>query len=64
MAMNDELAGPGGTGPDRAILRKLTAAGVARRRGLVATSVVGSGDQAIDLVLELAYRATAEETLA
>ena len=64
VAMNDELAGPGGTGPDRAILRKLTAAGVARRRGLVATSVVGSGDQAIDLVLELAYRATAEETLA
>lgn len=64
LAMNDELAGPGGTGPERAILRKLTAAGVARRRGLVATSVVGSGEASIDLALELAYRATAEETLA
>ena len=63
MPMNDELAGPGGTGPGRAILRRLTAAGVARRRGLVATSVVGSGDEAIDLVLEIVYRATAEETL-
>ena len=63
VAMNDELAGPGGTGPARAILRRLTAAGAARRRGLVATSVVGSGDEAIDLALEIAYRATAEETL-
>jgi hypothetical protein len=63
VAMNDELAGPGGTGPRRAILRRLTAAGAARRRGLVATSVVGSGEQAIDLALEIAYRATAEETL-
>ena len=63
IAMNDELAGPGGTGPARAILRRLTAAGAARRRGLVATSVVGSGDGAIDLALEIAYRATSEETL-
>lgn len=63
VAMNDELAGPAGTGPKRAILRRLTAAGAARRRGLVATSVVGSNDRAIDLALELAYRATAEETL-
>ena len=63
VAMNDELAGPGGTGPARAILRRLTAAGAARRRGLVATSVVGTGDEAIDLALEIAYRATAEETL-
>ena len=63
VAMNDELAGPAGTGPKRAILRRLTGAGAARRRGLVATSVVGSDDRAIDLALELAYRATNEETL-
>lgn len=56
LAMNDEIFGPDGSGPERSILRRLTSAGVARRRGMVASSVVGGGRSAIDVALEAVYR--------
>jgi hypothetical protein len=55
MRMNDELGSESPIKPEPAILRKTTAATVARRRGLRATTVVGRGDDddAVDVGLDL-----------
>ncbi|MGK2954140.1 MAG: hypothetical protein ACSLFI_00480 [Solirubrobacterales bacterium] len=53
MKMNDELGSESPIKPEPAILRTTTAATIARRRGLRATTVVGSGDDAVDVGLDL-----------
>ena len=47
--------------PEAAILRRTTTALIARRRGLRATTVVGRGDKASGLALDLVERAFEEE---
>ncbi len=53
MKMNSEMASESPIEPEPAILRTTTAATIARRRGLRATSVVGSSDDAVDVGLDL-----------
>ncbi len=53
MKMNDEMGSESPIKPEPAILRKTTAATIARRRGLRSTTVVGSGDDAVDVGLDL-----------
>ena len=56
LTMNDEVFGPDGRVPERSILRRLTSAGVARRRGMIASTVIGGGRTAVDVALEAVYR--------
>lgn len=58
MKMNDELGSESPIKPEPAILRKTTAATVARRRGMRSTTVVGSGDDAVDVGLDLIDNST------
>lgn len=58
LTMNDEMFGPEESGPERSILRRLTSAGIARRRGMIASSIVGGGRSAVDVALEAVYRAS------
>lgn len=51
--MNNELGKASPIRPEAAILRLTTGATIARRRGLRATTVVGSGDDAVDVGLDL-----------
>ena len=51
--MNNELGKASPIKPEPAILRSTTGATIARRRGLRATTVVGSGDDAVDVGLDL-----------
>lgn len=53
LKMNDEMGSESPIKPEPAILRTTTAATIARRRGLRATTVVGSGDDAVDVGLDL-----------
>ncbi|HTU15815.1 MAG TPA: hypothetical protein VMF31_11525 [Solirubrobacterales bacterium] len=53
MRMNDEVGKTSPIKPEPAILRTTTAATIARRRGIRATTVVGSGDDAVDVGLDL-----------
>lgn len=53
MKMNDEMGSDSPIKPEPAILRSTTAATIARRRGLRSTTVVGSGDDAVDVGLDL-----------
>ncbi|MBK5232389.1 MAG: hypothetical protein JJE13_05340 [Thermoleophilia bacterium] len=53
MKMNDEMGSESPIKPEPAILRTTTAATIARRRGLRSTTVVGSGDDAVDVGLDL-----------
>ncbi|MDQ2700321.1 MAG: hypothetical protein M3Y23_03225 [Actinomycetota bacterium] len=64
LRMNDELGAKSPIKPEPAILRKTTAATEARRRGLRATSVVGSGDDAIDVGLDVIENTHPEENRA
>ena len=57
LTMNDEIFGPNDSGTERSILRRLTSAGVARRRGMIASSVIGGGRSSVDLALDAIYRA-------
>ena len=57
--MSDELGSESPLKPKRAILRKTTAALVARRRGLRATTVVGQGETATDLGIDVIEEAFA-----
>lgn len=51
--MNYEAGKASPIKPERAILRNITGATVARRRGIRAATVVGSGDDAVDVGLDL-----------
>ena len=51
--MNDEAGKASPIKPEPAILRTITGATIARRRGIRATTVVGSGDDAVDVGLDL-----------
>lgn len=53
LKMNDEVGKASPIKPKPAILRSITAATIARRRGIRATTVVGSGDDAVDVGLDL-----------
>jgi len=53
MKMNYEAGKASPIKPEPAILRSITAATIARRRGIRATTVVGSGDDAVDVGLDL-----------
>ena len=53
MKMNDEMVSESPIKPEPAILRSTTAATIARRRGIRSTTVVGSGDDAVDVGLDL-----------
>ncbi len=59
LRMSDELGSESPLKPKRAILRKTTAALVARRRGLRATTVVGQGETATDLGIDVIEEAFA-----
>lgn len=58
LVMDDELAPDGRSSPRRAILRRLTAAGVARRRGMRGCSLIGTDDSVVDLALDVIGKAT------
>ncbi len=51
--MNDEVGKASPIKPEPAILRTITGATIARRRGIRATTVVGNGDDAVDVGLDL-----------
>lgn len=57
LTMNDEIFGVNEPGREKSILRRLTSAGVARRRGMIASSIIGGGRSAVDVALEAVYRA-------
>jgi len=62
LKMSDELGAESPIKPESAILRSATAATVARRSGIRATSVVGSGDDTVDVGLDLIDNAHPQET--
>jgi len=64
LRMNNELGEKSPIKPQPAILRTTTAATIARRRGIRATTVVGSGDDAVDVGLDLIDHANPQETVA
>lgn len=64
LRMNNELGEKSPIKPEPAILRLTTAATIARRRGIRATTVVGSGDDAIDVGLDLIENANTRESIA
>jgi hypothetical protein len=53
LKMSFELAADSPLNPERAILRRTTAALIARRRGLAATTIVGRGERVSSLSLDL-----------
>ena len=58
LSMNDEVFGPVDKGPERSIFRRSTAAGEARRKGMIASSIIGGGGSAADVALSAVYRST------
>lgn len=61
LRMNTEVADTSPIKPEAAILRAATAATVARRGGIRAISVVGTGDDAVDVGLDLIENAHPQE---
>jgi hypothetical protein len=60
LKMSFDLGADSPLKPERAILRRTTAALTARRRGLVSTTIVARGDKASDLGLDLIEKHFAE----
>lgn len=61
LRMSFDLGSDSPLKPERAVLRRTTAALAARRRGLIATTIVGRGDRAPDLGLDLVEKQFAEQ---
>ncbi len=59
--MNPELAAGSPLKPKRVVLRNQTAATIARRRGLRATTVVGRGEAGVDVLLDASEGALPDE---
>ncbi|MGA7397267.1 MAG: hypothetical protein WBW62_07470 [Solirubrobacterales bacterium] len=64
LRMNSDLGDKSPIKPQPAILRTTTAATIARRRGIRATTVVGSGDDAVDVGLDLIDEAVPRDSSA